>query len=291
VARSATRSGIRRAFLVTLLGVAACVFIPQASAGTKAPSRALTCPTDNTAIINSTLTVHQGGTATATFQIAPGCSNIQVNLASYDAPSAGFGLPQTLIDYSAKPLNGSVRYSYNGGATYTLTTNVSPCFFQVDLVRGPVIVNLTSTDQYLDRKLLWENGGTACADRTPPQCSLTTTIKGPPKQIQVTVQDAESGLQSVDYNVKNGSVAPDAGPFTTNADGSVSGSADFTVPTFTPLVLTVTKTNQALSSRVIFTVNNRNGLKTTCDPVVPAAVSVSPFDALAQLVSAATQLI
>jgi hypothetical protein len=157
-----------RVLLVTV--VSACLFIPHAAAMTKAAATG-SCPTGNSAIVNPTLTVVQGGTATATFKIARHCSNIQVNLASYDAPSFSFALPQTLIDYNPKPLNGPTRYSYNNGVTYALTTTVSPCFFQVDLVRGPVIVNLTSTGQYGDRKLKWENGGTKCLTK------ITTTAK------------------------------------------------------------------------------------------------------------------
>ncbi len=288
-------ASLPRALLVTLLAAAAFVVIPQATAGTNAHARAQwgTCPAGNDAIVNPTLTVNPGGaTATATFKIARYCSNIQVNLASYDAPAAIFALPQALIDYDAKPLNGSTRYRYNSGATYTLTTKVSPCFYQLDLVRGPIIVDLTTTTQYGDRKLQWLNGGQACpTDTSPPQCQLTSTISGPPKTIQVTVQDPQSGLQSVDYNVKNGSVSPDAGPFTTNGDGSISGSADFAAGLTTPLVLTVTKTNQSLGSRVVFTVNNVAGLKTICDPVVPAAVHLSPFAAFAKVLAAMTKLV
>jgi hypothetical protein len=158
-----------RILLVTVLTAAACVFIPQAPANTKAAAGS--CPSGNNAIVNPTLTVVQGGTATATFKIARYCSNIQVNLASYDAPEFNFALPQTLIDYNPKPLNGPTRYSYNNGATYALTANVSPCFFQVDLVRGPVIVNLTEQNQYGSRKLRWQNGGTKCVTK------ITTTAK------------------------------------------------------------------------------------------------------------------
>jgi hypothetical protein len=284
---------MRRVLFVSVLALA-CIAIPQAAAGTKAHAGATgTCPAGNDAIVNPTLTVNQGTGAVATFKIAPFCSNIEVNLASYDAPAAEFALPQTLIDYDAKPLNGSTRYSYNGGATYTLTTKVSPCFFQVDFVRGPVIVDLTTTNQYLDRKLQWLNGGTACpTDHSPPQCALTATINGPPKRLQVTVQDPQSGLQSVNYTIKNGSVSPDAGPFTTNSDGSISGSVDFSFGLVTPLVVTATKANQALGSRVSLVVTNRDGLTTTCDPVWPGtAAHLSPVAALAKLLSALTKLV
>jgi len=279
-----------RILLVALLSAAAFVIIPQAQAGSAKPTTG-TCPAGNAAVVNPTLNVVQGGTATATFKIAQYCSNIQVNLASYDAPSADFSLPQTLVDYSPKPLNGGTTYSYNNGATYTLTTNVSPCFFQVDFVLGPVIVDLGPTDLYGSRKLLYQNGGSACQDSSPPQCQLTATVNGPPKQIQITVADAQSGLKSVDYNVKNGSVSPDAGPFTTNPDGSVSGSADFSFGMMTPLVLTVTKTNQSLGSHISLTVNNVAGLKRTCDPVVPGARPLLSFSGLAKIFNAFTKLV
>lgn len=163
-------SKLKRGLVLGVLAAVACVLTPNAlAASTKAAGGS--CPSGNAAVVSPTLTVVQGGTATATFKIAKNCSNIQVNLASYDAPQFDFALPQTLIDYSPKPLNGSTRYSYNNGYKYTLTTTVSPCFFQVDLVRGPVIQNLTSTSQYGDRKLKWQNGGTKCVTK------ISTTAK------------------------------------------------------------------------------------------------------------------
>jgi len=129
------------------------------------------------------------------------------------------------------------------------------------------------------------------ADSSAPECLLTATITGPPKQIQITIEDPQSGLESVDYTVTNASVSPDSGPFTTNADGSSSGSADLFVGMVTPFVLTATKTNQALGSRIVVTVNDVGGLKTTCDPVVPAAVHLSPFAAIKQLLAAITKLV
>jgi hypothetical protein len=65
---------------------------------------------------------------------------------------------------------------FDAGGPYTQTVNVSPCFFQVDLVRGAVIVNLTSTNLYGDRKLKWQNGGTKCASKLTTTASAAVDI-------------------------------------------------------------------------------------------------------------------
>ena len=120
-------------------------------------------------------------------------------------------------------------------------------------------------------------------DATAPQCQLTATIPGPPKQLQITVQDPQSGLERVDYTISNGTVSPDSDPPTLNPDGSFSGSADLFVGMVSPLALTVTKTNQALGSRVAFTVKDVAGLSTVCDPVVPATRPAPALQALTHI--------
>jgi hypothetical protein len=123
------------------------------------------------------------------------------------------------------------------------------------------------------------------ADDTPPACQLTSIIGGPPKQIQITVQDPESGLESVEYSIYNGTASPDSGPFTTNPDGSVSGSGDLFVGMVTPFVLTATKTNQSVSSRIVVTARDIAGRETVCDPVLPATkpMHAKPAHPLASL--------
>src|SRR5258708_30599868 len=86
-----------------------------------------------------------GYTATGTFSLAEGCKNIRISLASYEAPSATFGLPQTLFDSSTG--------LFNAGGPFTLTAKVPPCYYQVDLVVGDVIEHLTPDHLYGDRKL------------------------------------------------------------------------------------------------------------------------------------------
>jgi hypothetical protein len=157
-----------RRLLLPALFVFAAAFAPQGFAAHV--SQSWTCPTGNDAVTNTSLTVVQGGTATASFKIAPGCSYIRVSLASYDAPAGDFQLPQTLID--------SKTHLYNAGGPYTQTVNVSPCYYQVDFVLGAVITNLTNSDLYGTRKILWKNGGSPCASKMTTTASAAVDVGG-----------------------------------------------------------------------------------------------------------------
>jgi hypothetical protein len=101
-------------------------------------------------------------------------------------------------------------------------------------------------------------------DNTPPVCVLTgtgTNAAGA-KYIQVTVQDPDgpsdngSGIESI--------VIDDA----RNATITYSPEPWY-VGTMSPVVITATKIDQALSSFLMLTVTNVAGLSTTCDPEVP----------------------
>ena len=70
-------------------------------------------------------------------------------------------------------------------------------------------------------------------DTSPPLCALTQVIPGPPKQLKITVQDAESGLASVTVDA------------ITNATASIPA---FTSGSTAPIVVTATKTVQTSSS-------------------------------------------
>jgi hypothetical protein len=41
------------------------------------------------------------------------------------------------------------------------------------------------------------SGGIAIVDTTPPSCTLAATIPGPPRQLEITIQDTGSGLASL----------------------------------------------------------------------------------------------
>lgn len=86
-----------------------------------------------------------------------------------------------------------------------------------------------------------------------PSCQLTGTIPGPPKQIQITAQEGNSGLRSIVVNTS------------TNATVNVPA---FTSGTTSPVVVTATKLNQTQTSIVRLTVTDVAGRQTTCDPVL-----------------------
>jgi hypothetical protein len=95
-------------------------------------------------------------------------------------------------------------------------------------------------------------------DRTPASCVLSAIVAGPPKQLKITVQDGESGIQSI---------AVDA---ITNATASWPA---FAAGITTPITVTATKTDQTKSAFLRLKITNTAGLVTTCDPKIPAGAS------------------
>lgn len=89
-------------------------------------------------------------------------------------------------------------------------------------------------------------------DTTPPSCMLTGVIIGPPKAIQVTVQDTGSGLASIQV-VTSSNATTVVDPF---SPGDTS-----------PVVVLSTKTDQTKSSSLALTVKDVAGNVTHCDPV------------------------
>lgn len=213
--------------VLSLLILAAASFTPQASAMHETSSHHATCPSGNSAILSPTLTVVQGGTATAKFSIAAYCTNIRVSLASYDAPAFSFALPQTLID--------SKSNLYNAGGPYTLTTNVSPCFFQVDLVRGDVIANLSTTNLYGSRVLKSQNAGTKCASRLTTTASAAVDIGGSISDSATLTGLSAAGGGTITFTAYGPDNATCSGtPAFTSAAVNVSGNGIYGSGSFTP---------------------------------------------------------
>ncbi len=100
-------------------------------------------------------------------------------------------------------------------------------------------------------------GGGVQKDTTAPSCVLTAVIAGPPKQLQITAQDAGSGISTITVLTA------------TNVTVSIP---PFAVGTTSPVVVTATKINQALSSTVQLEVKDVAGNKTVCDPVFTLVV-------------------
>lgn len=89
-------------------------------------------------------------------------------------------------------------------------------------------------------------------DPNPPSCNVTGIIPGPPKQVQITVQDAQSGLASISVLTA------------INCNVNIPS---FTVGTTSPVVVTATKINQSAGSTVILRATDVAGNSTSCDPV------------------------
>jgi len=94
------------------------------------------------------------------------------------------------------------------------------------------------------------------ADTTAPLCAVTALIEGPPRQVQITVQDTGSGLAAapggiVVFQAVNATVViPPYAPGTT-----------------APVVVTATKIDQTTRSVITLRITDRAGNATVCDPI------------------------
>ncbi|HEV3189475.1 MAG TPA: hypothetical protein VGY54_03205 [Polyangiaceae bacterium] len=113
--------------------------------------------------------------------------------------------------------------------------------------------------------------GSACSSTcktvsapTPPSCALTGVIAGPPKQLQITVQDPGSGIESIMVTSStNATVA--VPPFALGEKGA--------------LVVMATKVDQSTGAHVALHITGVDGTATDCDPLVPGEpqpVTVDP---------------
>jgi len=93
--------------------------------------------------------------------------------------------------------------------------------------------------------------GNVNCESTPPVVSVANVITGPPKQVQFSVQDNGSGLQSIVVNTSTNAVTP-VPPFTTGTTSAVT--------------VTSTKTNQSQPSVIKITATDVCGNVTVFDP-------------------------
>lgn len=88
-------------------------------------------------------------------------------------------------------------------------------------------------------------------------------IAGPPTQLQVTVSDPQTGLQSI---------------VVTQSDNADTPVPPFTVGTTDPVTITATKINQNQSAHVTIVVTDLAGNTVTCDPVITLVQRSSTTD-------------
>jgi len=125
--------------------------------------------------------------------------------------------------------------------------------YRIDIATGNLITHFSST---VDVPNIL--GGLAvagdlrvAADSAPPACTLTAVLPGPPKQVKITVQDPESGLQSIDVT-KFVNATVDVPSFTPGTKG--------------PVIVTGTKIDQSKGAQVGLRATDVAGSVTDCDP-------------------------
>jgi hypothetical protein len=205
--------------------------------------------------------VDRSDTGAGNFDIEFNYDRIQWETGDASSGSNGFGGASAHAGYSNGSGTAGTFFEMpgsgvNGAFLDCVGTNqTSPCGVP-NTTTGLIYHSLNSTQ--LGRYIFSvRNGVVAPPDTTPPTCALTAVIAGPPKQIQITVQDTDSGLGTV---------------IATTANNATVVVPPFTVGTTSPVVVTATKIDQTMSAQVGLTVTDVAGNVTVCDPVLTALV-------------------
>ena len=140
-----------------------------------------TCPTMSGIVSSYTPIAIANGKAKVTFDIAAGCTNIELTLVSYKAPGPTFDEntadKQTVFEYKTQ--------LFSAGAGHALEVAVPNCYYQVDFVYGKHIAKLGpagSNNFYSKQGRLIDakNGGTAaCVEANPTPTPTPTPTPNP----------------------------------------------------------------------------------------------------------------
>jgi hypothetical protein len=209
------------------------------------------------------------------------CTDTQ--MADFAAEPAGFSTLYALRirpngEVIAAASNGVVRFSAAGAVlqTYPLplgetsflfALNLDPDgvsfwtagyssanVYRIDILSGTVITQFNAVQVGCCLSGLAVAGEIRVStDNTPPTCALTAVISGPPKQIQVTIQDSDGGLKSIQV---------------LKSDNANTVVPAFTVGTKSPVVVTSTKIDQTKPAVVSLKATDLAGNMVTCDPTL-----------------------
>jgi Domain of unknown function DUF11 len=199
-----------------------------------------------------TISVHNGGTAATTGMVTMNDA-LPTGLTPTAATGTGWGTGTNACAISGQTVTCTRSDALGAGSNYpTITVTVNVATNAPNAVTNTANVSgggetNTANDSSSDPTTI-----NPAADTTPPSCVLTGVVAGPPKQIQITVQDLGSGLNSVQVTAS------------TNATVAVPA---FTPGTTSPLVVTATKIDQTQGAEVGLQVTDVAGNVTNCDPV------------------------
>lgn len=178
----------------------------------------------------------------------------------------------TVQDANGNPVaNKAVTFTVNAGPnkglTQTVTTDASgEASFSYVGSGGVGVDEITAT--FVDSSSHTDTSNVALRNwiiPAAPSCALTAVIAGPPRQLQITVQNPSAGLQSIEVT--------DSTNATTVVPPFPQGFKD-------PLVVTATKTDESQGAHVALSITDVNGTVTVCDPLIPGdAQAASPTSA------------
>jgi hypothetical protein len=132
-----------------------------------------TCPEGTAAVtgysvlVNGTTTqpglnpLQPGDHVKVTFTVAENCSEVEVSLASYQAPDSDFANNKT-----SQTLSDSDTGFFNAGE-HSLEVDVATCFHQTDFAVGAVIQELGRPEYYGPRLIDSATGGEGCVQESP----------------------------------------------------------------------------------------------------------------------------
>lgn len=166
----------------------------------KAVNKDADCPAD--AILNYNYVVNgvsvgkdlssikAGDTVKVDFEIAPGCEDVELSLAIYDAPSDTFS-----ADTASQQVLSDSQTGKFGPGKHSMEVVVPECFYQLDFASGKVITNLSATNLYGDRLISSVTGGEECVAPEVPEVPEVPETPAPVTEVQ-EVQLAHTGVES-----------------------------------------------------------------------------------------------
>ncbi len=203
----------------------------------------------------ATTTVSPGGQSSATFTFSSVPSELDAN--SYRVEVAGAVPPGSLDGLTTK----SASLSCSGvPPTDTPTQTSTPT--QTDTPTDTPTNTPTNTPTSTPTNTPTSTPTSTPVDTIPPSCSFNV-ITGPPKQVQITVQDSVDGLASITLDTAH----------TFNVTISPALPITFSPPTTSPVVVTATKVDQTQSASIsLFVTDAAGNTSPNCDPVLMPVV-------------------
>lgn len=192
-------------------------------------------------------------------------SSISLTPASATNPVGGsHTVTAKIVDSSGNPVAGktvtfSIDSGPNAGKTGTGVTNAAgeTTFTYTDTGGAgtdSISAIFTNDAGAQEKATATKTWAASTADTTAPTCVLSGKVTAPIAQIQVTLQDTGSGLNTITATTTNATQVTD--PFTSG--------------TTSPVTVTATKTDQSKSASLAITATDVAGNTVKCDPIFGA---------------------